>query len=140
MVAQPITAPTPAGSSCPRCEQVLRRNDKTQEPECWDCGYVDYSHTPATHGSDSILSRGRLYIARYSGDYPAMKGKLLYLEAGHHQFVNASRLTIWCPWCSRAMSYLQGKIGRSARGERYQCPENHRLTLDRDGQDNYVWR
>ena len=34
------------GSTCPKCNNSMRRSYDDQEPECWMCGYVDYSFVP----------------------------------------------------------------------------------------------
>ena len=52
---------------CPRCEASLVSN--YYEPQCLQCGYVDYSYTPPTQiGRRNLMSAATRYVFRYVGD------------------------------------------------------------------------
>ena len=69
------------GSTCPKCNNSMRRSYDDQEPECWMCGHVDYSFVPRLMRTKSILGTGTKYLVRYIGGFPKMKERLVEVQA-----------------------------------------------------------
>ena len=63
---------------CPRCEAQLRMN--YDEPECLQCGYVNYHYTPSAsaNGHKSIIGSGTRRILRYVGEFPSLVETLVH--------------------------------------------------------------
>ena len=113
---------------CPRCDAKLRIN--YTEPECLQCGYVDYAYTPTHHNGakKSIISTATRDVLRYVGDFPTLANTLTYVKL--RRVRNRVVYGVICPFCSRPMaqSSLSGKR-REAREERYKCVDGHRVSL-----------
>ena len=119
---------TPRQFVCPRCNSLLRMN--YDEPQCLQCGFVDYSYTPPidTSKPKSILSAGTRYILRYVGDFPSLNETLTYVQL--RRVRNRVVFGVTCPFCNGQMdqSSLSGKR-REVREARYKCPDGHRVSL-----------
>ena len=148
-VAKPFIAPVPSipveeprqstngtvtadRMTCPRCEARLRIN--YFEPECLQCGYVDYTHRPRNGVKKNVVNSGTRYALRYVGDFPALSRTLAYIQL--HRLRNRVVYGVSCPFCGRSMvqTSLSGKR-REVREERYKCMDGHRVSLTpkRDG-------
>lgn len=119
---------TPREFICPRCDSQLRMN--YDEPQCLQCGYVDYSYSPPIDPNKpkSILSAGTKYVLRYVGDFPTLTETLTYVQL--RRVRNRVVFGVTCPFCNNQMdqSSLSGKR-REVREERYKCMEGHRVSL-----------
>ena len=130
----PTTAVRPRPQQlCPRCDAALIK--AYYEPECLQCGFVDYSYTrPIRIGKKSLMSAGTQFVFRYVGDAPRLVETLAHVRLRRLR----SRIVfgVTCPFCEAEMdqSSLSGKR-REIREERYRCPEGHRVSLipRRDG-------
>jgi hypothetical protein len=113
---------------CPRCSSTLRIN--YEEPECLQCGFVDYAFTPSLIAprKKSVLSTGTHYILRYVGDFPSLSNKLTHVRL--RRLRNRVIYGVACPFCGQDMeqSSLSGKR-REVREERYKCDDGHRVSL-----------
>ena len=113
---------------CPRCDARLRIN--YFEPQCLQCGYVDYAYVPErpAHRRKNMVGAGTQYILRYIGDFPYLAETLAYVKL--ERLRNRVVFGVKCPFCDRAMeqSSLSGRR-RELREERYKCTEGHRVSL-----------
>ena len=113
---------------CPRCQAKLRIN--YDEPECLQCGYVDYAYVPAVpkQVKKSIISTGTQHILRYVGDFPSLTETLTHVQL--QRLRNRVVYGVVCPFCGNSMdqSSLSGKR-REVREERYKCIQGHRVSL-----------
>ena len=118
--------------TCPRCEARLRAS--YFEPQCLQCGYVDYAHRPSNEAKKNVVNSGTRYVLRYVGDFPALGNTLAHIQL--HRLRNRVVYGVNCPFCNRSMiqTSLSGKR-REVREERYKCLEGHRVSLTpkRDG-------
>ena len=114
--------------TCPRCQTHLTIN--YDEPECLQCGYVDYSYTPVSpiRAIRNIFSAGTQYILRYVGEFPSLSGRLTHVQL--QRLRNRVVYGVECPFCGNTMdqSSLSGKR-RELREERYKCEQGHRVSL-----------
>ena len=124
---------------CPRCDTQLRIN--YDEPECLQCGYVDYAYTPPAvrRKPKSIISAGTRYVLRYVGDFPSLSERLTYVQLKRVR--NRVVFGVTCPFCQRQMeqSSLSGKR-REVREERYKCDEGHRVSLTPTTNSSLGWK
>jgi hypothetical protein len=113
---------------CPRCESQLRIN--YDEPQCIQCGYVDYSYSPPqTAGREkALLSSGTRYVLRYVGDSPVLSEQLIYVQS--RRVRNHMVFEVDCLFCQQSMmrTSLSGKL-RAKREERYRCNQGHMLSI-----------
>ena len=113
---------------CPRCDSLLRIN--YDEPQCLQCGYVDYSYVPpnAYKRKRSLMSKGTQYVLRYTGASDILSDTLTHVEL--RRFRNRAIYLVSCPFCRKEMiqSSLSGKR-REVREERYKCDDGHRISL-----------
>ncbi len=130
-VAEPrvIEVARPRGDLiCPRCDSQLRIN--YDEPQCLQCGYVDYTYTPpnAHKRKRSLMSKGTQYVLRYTGASEILSDTLTHVQL--RRFRNRAIYLVSCPFCSKEMtqSSLSGKR-REVREERYKCDDGHRISL-----------
>ena len=112
---------------CPRCEAglIITYN----EPECIQCGFVDYKYVPPTPiGVKSLMSSATRFVFRYIGDSPNLKETLV--DAHLRRIRNRIVYAVTCPFCRSQMdqSSLSGKR-REIREERYKCVQGHRVSL-----------
>ena len=132
-------ASTQASTHCPRCGTRLRIN--YHEPQCLQCGYMDYSYEPphSTNGRKSIVSAGTRYVLRYVGDFRSLAETLTYVKLIRVR--NRVVYSVVCPFCHEAMvqSSLSGKR-RELREERYKCAEGHRVSLTPNGNSTLGWK
>ena len=124
---------------CPRCEARLRTI--YHEPECLQCGYVDYGSTEEqpVNGRKSIVSTGTRYVLRYVGDFPPLANTLTHIQL--RRSGNRAVYHVGCPFCRRPMeqSSLSGKR-REVREERYKCTQGHRVSLTRRKNGSLGWK
>lgn len=112
---------------CPRCSASLIIG--YDDPECLQCGYVDYSYSPpAAAIRNNLMSQATRFVFRYIGDSPILSETLTYarLERVRNKVVHS----VTCPFCESSMeqSSLSGKR-RELREERYRCGNGHRVSL-----------
>ena len=127
-------APTRSRMECPRCEAPLWINH--EEPECLQCGYVDYRYTAPAVGADkkNIMSSATRYDIRYTGTVPALTDLTarVHVERVRNFVVHGVK----CPYCDKQMirSSVSGNREGVQKG-RYRCDEGHRVlvTPDKDG-------
>ena len=113
-------------SACPRCNAGLVVG--YHEPECLQCGYVDYECQPPAPTNQSILGSGTRYILRYVGEFPTLAETLTYVQLKRVR--NRAVFGVSCPFCDRPMeeTSLSGKR-REIREQRYRCGFGHRVCL-----------
>ncbi len=113
---------------CPRCEARLHIN--YDEPQCLQCGYVDYSYVPpnAHRRKRSLMSTGTRHVLRYSGGFTKLTNTLTHVQLKRYR--NRAIYLVTCPFCHQMMeqSSLSGKR-REVREERYKCEQGHRISL-----------
>ena len=124
---------------CPRCEAPLWIS--YEEPECLQCGYVDYRYTaPDTGASEkSIMSSATRYIIRYVGTFPG----LIDLTAHVHveRVRNFVVPGVECPFCNKQM--IRSSVSGNHEGVReghYRCDEGHRVSLTPDKEGGFGWK
>ena len=140
-----VSTPTPVSVTpkkpmiCPRCEAMLQIS--YEEPECLQCGYVDYSWSPdpTIKKKKSIVSTGTHYILRYVGDFKTLSNVLTHVKLRRER--NRVVFGVACPFCNQSMeqSSLSGKR-REVREERYKCVEGHRVSLMPDKTGKLGWK
>ncbi len=138
--AQPeIITPTRSRMECPRCEAPLRIT--YEEPQCLQCGYVDYRYTaPAVGaGKKNIMSSATRYVIRYAGTVPA----LTHLTAHVHveRVRNFVVHGVKCPYCNKQLirSSVLGNREGVQKG-RYRCDEGHRVSVTPDKDGGLGWK
>ena len=112
---------------CPRCEASLIKT--YNEPECIQCGFVDYKYVPPTPiTAKNLMSSATRFVFRYIGDSSNLKETLVYVRL--HRIRNRIVYAVTCPFCQSQMdqSSLSGKR-REIREERYKCVQGHRVSL-----------
>lgn len=120
---------------CPRCEASLVSN--YYEPQCLQCGYVDYSYTPPTQiGRRNLMSAATRYVFRYVGDAPKLAETLAHVQL--RRLRNRVVFGVTCPLCDHEVEMEQTSLSgkrKEIREERYRCPDGHRVSLipRRDG-------
>lgn len=114
---------------CPRCEASLVSN--YYEPQCLQCGYVDYSYTPPTQiGRRNLMSAATRYVFRYVGDAPKLTETLAHVQL--RRLRNRVVFGVTCPLCDEDVEMEQTSLSgkrKEIREERYRCPEGHRVSL-----------
>lgn len=124
---------------CPRCQAKLRIN--YDEPECLQCGFVDYSYIPVVSKQvkKSIISTGTRHILRYVGEFPSLTETLTHVQL--QRLRNRVVYGVDCPFCGNAMdqSSLSGKR-REVREERYKCSQGHRVSLTPGKDGSLGWK
>lgn len=122
-------------AQCPRCEASLVSN--YHEPQCLQCGYVDYSYTPPTQiGRKNLMSAATRYVFRYIGDAPKLAETLAHVQL--RRLRNRVVFGVTCPLCDEDVEMEQTSLSgkrKEIREERYRCPDGHRVSLipRRDG-------
>ena len=126
---------------CPRCSHIMRITYHDQEPECWTCGYVDYTYTPLTQARESILASGTQFLVRYVGNFPNMKDRLVHIQLARGCVTTVVKSHPFCPFCDQVMELfsLVGK-NRAVSEDRYQCDQGHRISLLRDLKGDMGWK
>ncbi len=112
---------------CPRCEASLIKT--YNEPECIQCGFVDYKYMPPTPiTAKNLMSSATRFVFRYIGDSTNLKETLVYVQL--RRIRNRIVYAVTCPFCLSQMdqSSLSGKR-REIREERYKCVQGHRVSL-----------
>jgi hypothetical protein len=126
-------------TNCPRCRARLRT--VYHEPECLQCGYVDYDYVDEhpTNGRKSTVSTGTRYVLRYVGDFPSLVNTLTHTQL--RRVGNRAVYHVGCPFCLKPMmqSSLSGKR-REVREERYKCTEGHRVSLTPRKNGSLGWK
>ena len=122
-----IAVQTRTQQVCPRCEASLIKT--YNEPECIQCGFVDYKYVPPTPiTAKNLMSSATRFVFRYIGDSSNLKETLVYVRL--HRIRNRIVYAVTCPFCQSQMdqSSLSGKR-REIREERYKCVQGHRVSL-----------
>ncbi len=125
--APTTTVKTRPQQVCPRCEASLIRT--YNEPECLQCGYVDYKYvSPTPITAKSLMSSATRFVFRYIGDAPNLMETLVHVQL--RRIRNRIVYAVTCPFCQSHMdqSSLSGKR-REIREERYKCFQGHRVSL-----------
>ncbi len=125
--------------SCPRCGARLWMS--YEEPECVQCGYVDYSYDAraASDRKKGVISTGTEFVVRYVGDFASMANMVLRVKLMR----NGNRLVygMRCPFCGDAMRLSSLGVKRwELREERYKCGQGHRLLLSPDKDGSLGWK
>ena len=128
-VADPMT--------CPRCEARLRI--AYFEPECLQCGYVNYEYRATNGYKKTIINSGTRYVLRYVGEFTSLAETLAHVKL--RRVRNRVVYGVRCPFCGMGMiqTSLSGKR-REVREERYKCDEGHRLSLAPGNNGNLGWK
>lgn len=128
-------------NTCPKCSNTMRNAYADQEPECWMCGYVDYSFVPRVERTKSILATGTKYLVRYIGGFPKMKERLVEIQAVRGTGVAKIRHNTTCPFCGMNMEAVALSIKRKQISEdRYICPDGHRISLLQGQNGDIGWK
>lgn len=124
-------------NTCPRCNTILRIN--YFEPECLQCGYVDYSYNSPNGVKKSVVNSATRYVLRYVGEFTALNNTLTHIQL--HRFRNRVIYGVSCPFCSKSMvqTSLSGKR-REVREERYKCLDGHRVSLTPKKDGGLGWK
>ena len=129
------TKPQVRHNLCPRCDASLVST--YYEPQCLQCGYVDYSYSPPTQiGRKNLLSSSTRYVFRYIGDFPKFAETLAHVQV--RRLRNRIVFGVTCPFCKDDVDMeptsLSGRR-KQIREERYRCRAGHRVSLipRRDG-------
>ena len=113
---------------CPRCSASMII--AYEDPQCLQCGYVDYSYAPQPDkkNKDNLMARAAPSVFRYIGDSPNLSETLTYVHL--ERVRNKVVYSVTCPFCENIMeqSSLSGKR-RELREERYRCAMGHRVSL-----------
>ncbi len=124
---------------CPRCGARLWMS--YEEPECLQCGYVDYNYE--THASGDrgkgVISTGTEFVVRYVGNFAPLANTVLRVKLMRH----GNRLVygMHCPFCGEAMHLSSLGVKRwELREERYKCSQGHRLLLSPDRDGSFGWK
>ncbi len=122
---------------CPRCEAQLRIN--FDEPQCLQCGYVDYGYVPPQKKERKDPFNGNRHILRYTGEFKNLKDTLTHVEL--RRFRNRAIYLVCCPFCNKEMTQtsLSGKR-REVREERYKCAQDHRISLTPSKNGSLGWK
>ncbi len=111
------------------------------EPECLQCGYVDYHYTPpaSANGHKSLIGAGTRFILRYVGEFPSLVETLTYVQL--RRLRNRVVYGVTCPFCGGDMeqSSLSGKR-REVREERFSCELGHRVSLTPGRNGDLGWK
>ena len=124
---------------CPKCSSIIVRT--YYEPQCLQCGYVDYS-TPLekieSPGSTVVGSATR-YMVRYKGHSENFKEKLAHVKVVREK--NRIIFNVNCPFCETSMEQtsLSGKR-KDLREERFKCNQGHRVSLLQSKKSGITWR
>jgi hypothetical protein len=124
---------------CPRCDAQLKI--KYDEPECLQCGYVDYDYTPpnAYKRRKGLLSAATRYVLRYVGDFPSLSETLAHVQL--KRVGTRAVFSVTCPFCGLPMiqSPLSGKR-KEIREERFKCEAGHRVSLTPNKNGSFGWK
>ena len=124
---------------CPKCSSIIVKS--YYEPQCLQCGYVDYS-TPlkkiASPGNTVVGSATR-YMVRYKGHSENFKEKLAHVKVVREK--NRIIFNVDCPFCETSMEQtsLSGKR-KDLREERFKCNQGHRVSLLPSKKSGITWR
>ena len=124
--------------ACPRCEASLIMT--YNEPECIQCGFVDYKYVPPTPiSAKNLMSSATRFVFRYIGDSQNLKETLVDVQL--QRIRNRVVYEVTCPFCQSQMkqSSLSGKR-REIREERYKCIQGHRVSLIPRKGGNMGWK
>ena len=96
------------------------------EPQCLQCGYVDYSYTPPTRiGKKNLISSSTRYVFRYIGEAPLLSETLAHVQL--RRLRNRIVFGVTCPFCDvpdveMEQTSLSGKR-KEVREERFRCSD-----------------
>ncbi len=140
VLAKPeAVAPTRSRTECPRCVAPLWINH--EEPECLQCGYVDYRSTAPAVGASkkSVMSSATRYVIRYVGTFPALTDLTAHVHV--ERVRNFVVHGVKCPYCNNQMirSSVLGNREGVQKG-RYRCDEGHRVSLTPDKDGGLGWK
>ena len=124
---------------CPRCEARLRIT--YEEPECLQCGYVDYRYTAQAVGAGkkSIMSSATRYVIPYVGTFSALTDLTAHVHV--ERVRNFVVHGVKCPYCKKQMirSSVSGNREGVQKG-RYRCDEGHRVSVIPNKDDGLGWK
>ena len=124
-------------AACPRCYAGLFKT--YDEPQCFQCGYVDYEYTAPKASERSLLSSATRFVLRYKGDFDRLEGTLTDIEL--KRVSNRTVLGVTCPFCTLPMNQSPPSGGRRPASEkRYRCERGHRVSLIEDDAGAVGWK
>jgi len=124
---------------CPKCSSIIVRS--YYEPQCLQCGYVDYS-TPLEKiesPGNTVIGSATRYMVRYKGHSENFKEKLAHVKVVREK--NRIIFNVNCPFCETSMEQtsLSGKR-KDLREERFKCNQGHRVSLLPSKKSGITWR
>ena len=100
-------------AACPRCYAGLLKT--YDEPQCFQCGYIDYEYTAPKASERSLLSSATRFVLRYKGAFNRLEDTLTDIE-----LKRVSNRTV--AWSNLPLLHAPYEpvptVGRSATGER----------------------
>jgi len=123
--------------ACPRCKATLRIT--YYEPQCIQCGFVDYEYTENIKKSKNVVNSGTKYVLRYLGESESLSNTLVNIEL--YRLGNRAVYNVTCPFCTTSMEQtsLSGKR-RDMKEERYRCKDGHRVSLKVKDDGGLGWK
>ncbi len=111
---------------CPKCGDRLFIG--YHEPECLQCGWVDYTYQAPVKEQRSILGTATRYVLRYVGEFQSLVDTLAHVEVVRER--SRAVYQVACPFCTKRMTQtsLSGRR-REVREQRYECGLGHRVSL-----------
>ena len=113
-------------STCPRCHSGLLKT--YEEPQCLQCGYVDYLYTPPQREVHGLVSSATRLVLRYVGEFSGLEETLTDVEL--KRVNNRAVMGVTCPFCTQPMDQSPPSGGKRQSAEkRYRCARGHRVAL-----------
>ena len=116
-------------NTCPRCDASLVSS--YYEPQCLQCGYVDYGFKPpARIGKKNLMSSSTRYVFRYIGEAPLLAETLAHVQL--RRLRNRIVFGVTCPFCDDDVEMEQSSLSgrrKEIREERFHCHYGHRVSL-----------
>jgi Zn ribbon nucleic-acid-binding protein len=132
-----LTKTTVSRATCRRCN--ARMFVGYYEPECLQCGWVDYTSQQEVTTTNNILSSATKFILRYVGDSNSLSETLTHVKVVRLR--NRAVYGVTCPFCDSNMEQtsLSGKL-RELREQRYECETGHRVALCHSKKGELGWK
>ena len=124
-------------SICPRCDADLLKT--YDEPQCLQCGYVDYLYTPPQRRVQGLVSSATRLVLRYVGEFSGLQQTLTNVEL--KRVNNRAVMGVTCPFCTQPMDQSPPSGGkRQSTEKRYRCVRGHRVALIEDDAGVIGWK
>ncbi len=124
---------------CPKCSSTIVKT--YYEPQCLQCGYVDYSSEldKIESPGSTVVGSATRYMVRYKGHSENFKDKLTHVKV--IRIKNRIVFDVNCPFCDSSMEQtsLSGKR-KDLREERFKCDQGHRVSLVPAKKNGIAWR